>query len=75
MTIKIKVNTRSKQNLVEPVANDEYQFVVKVNVPPENNKANYEIIKMLADYFHVAKNSITIVQGAKGNIKTISIDE
>jgi uncharacterized protein len=42
--------------------------------PPEDGKANAELVKMLAKILHITPSSVTIVQGATSRKKVIKIE-
>jgi uncharacterized protein (TIGR00251 family) len=48
-------------------------LIVKLKSPPENNKANKELIEVLSQHFKVPKTKIKIVKGIKSRIKLIKI--
>ena len=73
MKISVKVKTNSKENRVEEVAPN--QFDVRVKVPPRENRANQEIIEILAGYFHLPKSRLSIVRGMKSKQKVVEIEE
>lgn len=74
MIIKVKVNTRAAVNEVIKAESDVYNYIVRTNTAPVNGKANTKVVELLADYFKIAKNSVTIIKGIKSNLKTIQID-
>lgn len=43
--------------------------------PPEKNKANKELIKILAQALKISQDTITIISGATSRIKRIQIDK
>lgn len=70
--ISVKVITRAKFALV--IEDLEGNLKVKVKSPPINNKANHEVIELLADYYKVPKDQIQIIKGLKSKQKVIRID-
>lgn len=72
MIINVKVNPKSKRNLVEKEKDD--LFRVYVTTAPENGNANKAMIELLADYFSVAKSRISIISGEKFRLKVVRID-
>jgi len=69
--IFVKAKPKSKFNAVLTL--DNKNFEIKVTAVPENNQANYKIIELLADYFHLAKSNLKIVSGEKSRNKIIEI--
>lgn len=68
--IELKVIPNSKQSLI---IKDGEIFRIYVKKPAADNKANKELIRLLADYFKVKKNNIKIVKGEKSRNKLIEI--
>ena len=68
VNIKVIPNAR-KNEVIEEVDS----IKVKVNSPAIEGKANKAVIKVLADYFNVKKNQISIVKGEKSRNKLIQI--
>ena len=48
---------------------------IKVAAPPVDGKANKELIKVLAEYFDVSKNKVSIISGDKSRNKVIEIQK
>ena len=67
--IKIKVKPSSSKQSIEK---DGDTYLVNVKSPPENNKANIELIKLLEKYF---KKSVRIKMGFKGKNKIVEVEE
>jgi len=65
-----KVSPNSK---VEEVIKQGDEFLIKVKEPPKEGKANSAIIKLLAEYFNVPRDSIRISSGFKSRNKVIEI--
>jgi uncharacterized protein (TIGR00251 family) len=70
MKIQIKVKPNSK---TEEVSQEGDTFIVKVKEPPREGKANQAVIKLLADYFGVAKSRVRILSGFKSKNKVIEV--
>jgi uncharacterized protein (TIGR00251 family) len=47
---------------------------VRISQPPEDGKANKALIKLLAEYLQVKKNSLTIIAGEKSTHKIVEIN-
>ncbi len=58
MIIKIRVVPNSSRQLIEKISLDQYKAHLKS--PPENNKANIELINILAKELKVPAKSIKI---------------
>lgn len=71
MRIYAKVTPRSSKNEVVKISEGEYK--VKITAPPVDGAANEMLIKVLADYFDVAKSNIQIVGGKSAKTKIIDI--
>lgn len=57
----------------EGVEQDGDNLIVWTRKRAHDGEANKDIIKQLADYFHIAKTCITILRGEKSRTKTIEI--
>lgn len=71
MIIRIQAKTNSHRN--EVVAQSDGSYLVRTTAKPIDGQANLAIVKLLSDYFHVAKSAITIKSGATAHHKTIEI--
>lgn len=71
MSIKVKVKPNSGKRQIESFGNDMY--LVYLKEPPENDRANIELINMLAKYFGVPHTKVKIKIGRYSNNKTIEI--
>jgi len=71
MTIRVKVQARSSQEKIEEIDVDEYK--IWVTSPPAENRANEDVIEILADYFNTAPSNIRILSGHKSSHKLIEI--
>lgn len=69
--IFIKAKTGAKTKSVEKI--DDNHFKVCVKEPPQENKANEAIIKVLAEYFDISKSMVDIVAGHKSKQKIVEI--
>ena len=75
MFFGIKVKPNSKISIITKVNHPDYDYKVNVISPPDKNKANMEIIKLISEYFNISKNSVKICKGKKSKIKLIEIIE
>jgi uncharacterized protein YggU (UPF0235/DUF167 family) len=69
--LDIKVFPRARKQLLKLDA--VYDLRCYVNSPPEDNKANHEVIAFLASSLGISKGSVTLVAGATARIKRIEI--
>ena len=68
MRIKIKVKPNSGRQEIEKISEEEYKVFLKS--PPEDNKANKELVKLLKKEF---KRDIKIVSGSTSRKKLVEI--
>lgn len=71
MRIYVKVSPRSSKNEIVKISEGEYK--VKLTAPPVDNQANEMLIRILAEYFHVPKSSLSIIGGRTARTKLIEI--
>lgn len=71
MKILVKVKPNSRQEKVEKIG--ENDFVVNVNYPAKEDKANRRAIELLSEYFDIAKTKIIILRGHNSRNKIIEI--
>lgn len=70
--IRVKVTPKSKVRKLENLGDG--SFIVKVSAPPEDGKANKEVIEMLADYFDVPRSKIALKSGASSRQKIFLVE-
>ncbi len=76
--IKIKAKPNAKAQSVQIIHN---QYVkVQVKSPPDKNKANEEIVKIISKLLNISRSSVSIKRGLTSRdklleIKGISMDE
>lgn len=71
MKISVSVKPNSRVEKVEETASGHY--LVKVNAPPTDGKANERVVELLSDYFGVPKSRIELTSGAKSKKKVFKI--
>lgn len=71
MKISINIKTGAKNAKIEKI--NENEFKISVKARPIENKANLEIIKILADYFNVPKSNVKITSGLSSKRKICDI--
>jgi uncharacterized protein (TIGR00251 family) len=68
MLLKIKVKPNSSKSEF-----DEKNSLAYLKSPPQDNKANIELIKLLAKHFKVSNSQIRIVKGLISEERVIEI--
>ncbi|WP_017651940.1 DUF167 domain-containing protein [Fortiea contorta] len=71
MQKKVKVKPNAKQQKI--IEQSDGSLNVHLKSPPIDGKANEELIKILAQKFHVPKSQITIKSGATSRQKLVEI--
>ncbi len=71
MIIHVKVKPNSSKNEVESFGDNRY--LVYVKEPPENNKANLALIKILSKELGVPQKSLEIKFGKSSHEKIVEI--
>ena len=70
----IFVNAKPGSKKTEVVKLDDNHFEIRVQEPPEKNRANNAIVKALSDHLGIPKSRIKMVGGAKGKFKVLEIE-
>lgn len=75
MLIGLKVKAGAKQNVIGDYITIDGKKYLKLSIktPPENGKANIEIIKFLSTSWNIHKKDLEIVSGHSSSIKILSI--
>jgi len=71
MKISVKVKPNAKQERIEKI--DESNFSVWVKEKPREGKANHAVIKILANYFGVAKSDVILLKGQTSKQKIFEV--
>lgn len=71
MRIYVKAVPRSSKNEVIKISEREYK--IRLTAPPVDGEANAMLVKILAEYFAIAKRQIEIVGGKTAKIKIVDI--
>lgn len=71
MEFEVTVIPRARRR--EVIDQDKHHLRVKLTSAPEKDKANRELIKVLAQYFGVKKSAVLIKSGQKSRHKIIRI--
>lgn len=69
ITVSVKPNSRIEK--VEQTPDGHY--LVKVNAPPTEGKANERVVELLSEHFGVPKSRIELTSGAKFKKKVFKI--
>lgn len=72
MKISVAVKPNSKKEGVEMLPDGSY--LVRVNAPPTENKANKRVIELLSKFLDRPKSSIELTSGLHGKKKVFKID-
>lgn len=72
MYIRVKVSPSSKREIFKKVNEDHFEISVKEKA--ERNLANNRIVEIFADYFHVVKGKVRIINGHRSSTKLLIID-
>jgi uncharacterized protein (TIGR00251 family) len=73
----VRVSPRSSRQAVEGLIRDETgaKFLkIAVNAPPEDGKANKEVLALLAKTIGIAKSRLSLVSGESARKKVIRLD-
>jgi len=71
MYIKVRVIPRAKSSEIIELSKN--RLKVKLVSPPEKNRANQELIAILAEYYRVKKSAIKIKKGRHFREKLIEV--
>ena len=72
MIISIKVKPKSGKQ--EVIKIDDNSYLVYLKSEAENNKANIELIDLVAKYFNTSHNNIKIKRGLRSRNKELEIE-
>ncbi len=72
MKIIVKVKPKAKFTKIEKQADGSFEVWVKES--PVEGKANEAVMKALAEFLGVSKNTVRIIKGAKSKNKAFVID-
>lgn len=73
MKISVKVKPQAKQDKVEKKS--EHAYVVWVKAKAVEGKANQAVVKVLSDYFDIAKSKIVLIKGKRARDKIFEVKE
>lgn len=72
MKIIIKAKPGAREDKIEKV--DEANYIVHVQAPPIDGKANAAIVKLLATHFDISQSLVEIISGHMARVKVIEIN-
>jgi len=72
MKIKVKVKKSDKNEIIKSDI-EGFDLIAKINVVKEKNKANFELIRLLSEYYSINQNQVKIILGKTNTIKIIEI--
>jgi uncharacterized protein (TIGR00251 family) len=70
-TLAIYVQPNARKTEFEKIYDD--QIKIKVHAPPEDGKANDEVIRYIASFFSLRKNQVEIISGHLARRKRIAL--
>lgn len=73
MRIIVQVKTNSRQEGVEEQPDG--SFLIKVNAPPVEGKANERIVELLSEKWGKSKSRFALISGQKSKRKVFEISE
>ena len=71
MKISVRVKAQAKQDKLEKAGGNSYKVWVKAKAI--DGRANQAVVKLLAEYFDVAKSGIILLKGAKSRDKVFAV--
>ena len=71
MRVSVKVKPNFREEKIEKIG--ENNFIVCVKESAKDNKANFAVIKVLADYFDIAILRVRLVSGKNARNKIFDI--
>ena len=72
MKIFVKAKPGAKTEKVEQI--DSSHFSIFVKEPAKNNRANFRIVELIADFFSVSPSSVRLLQGRTLKEKIFEIE-
>ena len=72
MKISVKVKPQAKQDKVEKTGLNDY--IVWVKAKAIEGKANQAVVKILSEYFDIAKSKAVLIKGKKARDKIFMLD-
>lgn len=72
MIIQVKTFPLARENKIIKIG--ENSFEVRVKEKAENNKANFAVLELVADYFKVAISQVRFIKGVGSRNKVLRIN-
>lgn len=72
--MKVSVHVKTNSKIEGITQSEDGNFVVRVNSPPVEGKANERVCEILADHFGLPKSRVQLVAGHKSKKKTFQIE-
>jgi uncharacterized protein YggU (UPF0235/DUF167 family) len=72
MQIKVLAKPNSKEEKVEKIDSDTYKIWTKEEA--KDNKANFDILRIISEYFKVPMFCIKLISGRKSKLKVFKIE-
>ena len=72
MQLNVKVTPKAKLNKITKL--DAINYHIHTTAPPDKDKANQAIIKLLSKELNIPKSKLIIIKGAKTKHKIIQIN-
>jgi uncharacterized protein YggU (UPF0235/DUF167 family) len=69
--IKVKVKPDGKKDYVEKIKDDEY--FIETREPPQNNRANKSVKKLLAGFLRIDEERVILVKGQNSSSKIFKV--
>lgn len=70
--MRVRVRPSAKENCIRGIL-DDGSIKIDLKAPPEDGRANEELIEFLAEELHAAKQSVEILSGHTSRKKTVRI--
>lgn len=73
-SVKVIVNAKTSEVVEDGTDLFESRYLkIKVNKPPEDGKANKEVIRVIADYLQVKTRDVRIIKGETSTSKIVKV--
>lgn len=70
VAVEVKPGSKKRELAFDKTKNI---LVIRTPKPPEDSKANKDVVDMLAEHFNVSKSAVSILKGHSGKRKIIKI--
>ena len=72
MKISVKVKPQAKEDRVEKIGLNDY--IIWVKAKAIEGKANQAVVKILSEYFDIAKSKVVLIKGKRSRDKIFMVD-